>query len=149
MGYVSPDFLEHIHGPGIREGVCLLLVALYERVPCPTWSGSANMTTAEKSENLRHTVSFKRATITTESATIKILVPNAHKMENEKTKFFAPGKFQQRFQPFWPRREQEGNGWHRWTRHCYGMPVGIHRFVRLHKMSERRAREIFENCYCF
>ena len=66
MGYASHPSLEHIHGPGIREEVCSLLVDPWERVPCPTWSGSANMTTAEKTKNLEHIASLRRTTITTE-----------------------------------------------------------------------------------
>ena len=48
MGYASPPSLQHIHGPGIRERACSLLVDPWERVQCPTWSGSANMTTAKR-----------------------------------------------------------------------------------------------------
>ena len=72
MGYASTPSLEHIHGPGIREGVCSLLVDFWERVPCPTWSGSANMTTAEIPENFEHIASLRQPTIATESATRKI-----------------------------------------------------------------------------
>ena len=59
MGYASPPSLEHIRGPGIREGVCSIPVDPWERVPCPTWSGSANMTRAETSENLEHIASLR------------------------------------------------------------------------------------------
>ena len=72
MGYPSAPSLEHIHGPGIRDGVCSLLVDPWERVPCPTWSGSANMTTAEKPDNSEHIASLRRTIITTESTTLKI-----------------------------------------------------------------------------
>ena len=75
MGYKSPPSLEHIHGPGIREGVCSFLADPWERVPCPIGSGSANMTTAEKAGKLRHIASFRRTTITPECATLKIWYP--------------------------------------------------------------------------
>ena len=80
----------------------------------------------------------------------KNMLPNGDKMKNGKFLFQLQNLFfQQFFQPVWPRREQEGNGWHCWTRHCYRMAVGIHRFVQLHDMSEWRAREISENCCYF
>ena len=79
MGYASPPSLEHIHGPGIREGVCSLLVDPWERVPCPTWSGRPNMTTAEKPKSLEHIASLRRTIITTESATLQIWYPMPRK----------------------------------------------------------------------
>ena len=72
MGYTSPPFPDHIHGPGIREGVCSLLVDPWERVPCPTWSESGNTTTPKETENLYHIASLRETAITTESSTPKI-----------------------------------------------------------------------------
>ena len=152
MAYMSPPSLEHIHVPGIREGVCSLPVDPWERVPCPTWSKSANRTMAEKPENLKHFASLRRTRIGSESATLKIWYPMMKNEKRKKSIFSTPDIFflsQQFFQPIWPRRAQEVNGWHCWTRHCYRTAVGIHGFVQLDDMSKWRAREIFENCYYF
>ena len=75
MGYASTPSPEHIHGPGIREGVCSLLVDPSERVPCPNRPESANMTKPQKTENLEHIVSLRERAITTESGTPKIWYP--------------------------------------------------------------------------
>ena len=102
------------------------------------------MKTAEKTKNLEHIASLRRTTITTDFRTPKIWYPMLEKKNTEKKLFPTPEIFfQQFFQPISPRREQEGNGWHLWTRDCYRMAVGIHGFVQLYSMSKWRAREVF------
>ena len=142
MGYASVAPLEHINCSGIRQGLCSLLVDPCERVPCPTLSEGANMTTLEKTENLEHVASLRRMTISTESRTPKIWYQMLIKRGTGKEICgAAKGFFQPSFQPIRPRREQQQNRWLvgpgsaiEWL--CVSTDLS-------NSMSEYRAKEIF------